>query len=157
MRHLFRKPTGTSHIKYTRPNQEPEAHLDGKKRVRIIMFGLGYTMLVNSPSMEYALPPITNVFDETRDFIIDILMYNHLLKRVVAIEIDGPYHRKDRRAIAKTKWKHETVQEYLRLNRQILVDGKAYPYISWRFKAFEDDELVGKYALKDIEIIKELV
>src|ERR1044071_7686005 len=152
MRHLFRKPYHTGHIKYSGFNDEPEDHLEGKKRIRVILFGLGYTVLTNSPSMEYKLPPITNHFDVTKDYTIDVLMYNFLLKRVIAVEVDGGEHRKNREKIAKTRWKHESVSEYLRNNRKIFVDSKPYDYLSWRFKAFETDELVGKYALKDIEI-----
>ncbi len=157
MRHLFRKPYRVSHIKYDQPNDEPEEHLNGKIRVRIILFGLGYTIMTNAPSLEYQMPPTENPLDVDKTYTIDVLMYNALIKRVVAVEVHGGYHRKNRNQIAKTRWKDEAVQEFLKNNRQIILDGKKYDYQSWRFKAYEPDDLTGKYALKDIEIIKDLI
>jgi hypothetical protein len=157
MKQPFHKKKTSQFIRYTEPNQEPAEHQAGKALIRGILHNVGYVCVTNAPKFEYAMPPITNIFKLTKNYTLDCLMYHNLELKLIAVEIHGAYHRKNRIQIADTKWKEESIRQWLLEHDKIECDGKFYPYHSWRFRAFETDDLVGKYKMDDAAILKNLI
>ena len=156
MKQYFKKLPSTRFIKYDQPNDEPKEHYDGKLRIHSLLGRFGYIFLANTDKQEYALPTIHTELDGDKHYTIDALMYNGKLHRLVAVEINGAYHFKNKHAIARTKQKHEEVCEHLRTRKSIMVDGVLYDYITWRAYGFKTEELIGKHAMTDDEVLSKL-
>lgn len=153
MKNMFKKIPSTRFIRYDQPNDEPQEHYDGKMRIHHLMGRIGYIFLANTEKQEFALPVIHTQLDGDKNYQIDALMYNSKIERIVAVEVNGKYHFKNRRSIAKMKQKHEEIVEFLRTRKAILVGKLRYEYRLYRAHGFMTEELIGKDALSDDEVL----
>lgn len=149
----FKKIPSRRFIKYDRPNDEPEEHYEGKLRIHSLMGRYGYVFIANTSQQEFQLPTIHTELDGDKHYQIDALMYNEKIQRIVAVEVNGAYHYANRHRIHRTNQKHEEVVNYITSRNFVEADGIKYPYRLSRCHGFKTEELIGKYALTDDQVI----
>jgi hypothetical protein len=149
----FKKIPSKRFIKYDKPNDEPPEHYEGKIRIHSLMGRLGYVFIANTSQQEFALPTIHTPLDGDKHYQIDALMYNEKLERIVAVEVNGEYHYANRWRIHRTNQKHEEVVNFITRRKYIECDGIKYNYKLSLCHGFKTEELVGKNAMSDDEIL----
>ena len=165
LKQLFKRHKSRRFIHYSEPNQEPHSHIAGKKRVRELLNNFDYILLDNMGDghNEYLLPPLVTPYiaqteeERIRQYQIDCLMYNPQLKKIIAVEVDGPYHNATREARKHTRLKRDTIEEYLGSNNEIRVGKHRYQYDTFKVFNIEDEVLVGKYAIDRLELMVKLL
>lgn len=153
----FKKAKSTRFIQYSEPNDEPIEHEQGKLRINSILSRFGYTPVVNTDKHEFALPTIHTELDGDKNYQLDVLMYNAKLKLMAVVELNGKYHYANKQKIARTKQKHDEIVDYFRNKRAIVVDKVEYEYIMARCAAFKTEEIIGKHAMTDGEILDRIL
>jgi hypothetical protein len=149
----LKKPKSTRFIKYDEPNDEPVVHIQGKIRIHHLLSRFGYRVLTNTEKMEYKLPVIHTELDGDKHYQIDALMYDEKTLRVIAVEVNGPYHYANKTRIGKTRQKHEEISNWFKRRGVIKIDEVKYDYKMQRCIAFKTEELVGKHQLNDGQVL----
>lgn len=139
----------TRFIKYSEPNQEPKEHLEGKFRIHHLLGRQGYCLLSNTDKWEFQLEPIKTELDGTKNYTLDVLMYNTITKRIVGVEINGAYHFANKTRIGKTVQKLDEVKEYFFKRNHVEVNGVPFHYTKYKIISFTTEELIGKHCLDD--------
>jgi hypothetical protein len=159
------KQRSTRYIHYSEPNQEPPEHIKGKERIRHILSGFDYVLVqnTNDEHQEFQLPPlVTNFIAETeeeriRQYQIDLLMYNPALQKIIAIEVHGGYHFKNKDSIRKMRLKEETILDYLGTHSFVKVDDKFYHYKTYKMVSFRTEEVYGKISFDRLQLIDKIL
>jgi hypothetical protein len=159
------KQRSTRYIHYSEPNQEPPEHIKGKERIKHILLGFDYVLVqnTNDEHQEFQLPElVTNFIAKTekeriRQFQIDLLMHNQALQKIIAIEVHGAYHFKNKESIAKMRLKEETILDYLGTHSSVRVDDKVYSYKTYKMVSFRTEEVYGRIAFDRLQLIDKIL
>lgn len=152
-----KKPSSTRFIHYSEPNDEPIEHQQGKVRIHHLTSRFGYKPLVNTEKHEFAMPVIHTKLDGDKHYQIDALMYDEHTLRIISIEVNGKYHYANKVKIAKTKQKHEEISNYFDRHGVIKIDKVKYDYKVHRCIVFKTEELIGKHALSDGQVLDRIL
>jgi len=157
--------TNSSFIKYKEPNQEPPEHIKGKERIKHILSGFDYVVVqnTNDEHQEFQLPELVTNFiakteeEKIRQYQIDLLMHNSTLQKIIAIEVHGNYHFKNKDSIRKMKLKEETILDYLASHSFVKVDDKFYNYKTYKMVSFRTYEVYGRISLDRLQLIDRIL
>ncbi len=155
----------TRYIHYSEPNQEPPEHIKGKERIKHILSGFDYVIVqnTNDEHQEFQLPELVTKFiaktekEKIRQFQIDLLMYNPALQKIIAIEVHGEYHFKNKESIAKMRLKEETILDYLGSHDFVKAGDKFYHYKTYKMISFRTYEVYGKISLDRLQLINRIL
>jgi hypothetical protein len=84
-------------------------------------------------------------------------MHNQALQKIIAIELHGNYHFKNKESIAKMRLKEETILDYLGSHSFVKVGDKFYNYKTYKMISFRTYEVYGRISLDRLQLIDRIL
>lgn len=114
-------------------DEEPKEHMQARLRAELLLELQGYELLKNGGKHNgYATGSIPAGLDLERDYTIDVLAMKG--DQIIALELDGNYHRASAKAVFKTALKRQAVKAWLK---------KAFPEHQSRYVNLEVQDLIA--------------